>query len=397
MKNVKPTLEGNGKPVSLRFRRFCRNAAVVVATLLLPALWIVTVVGRTTLTPPGWLAVLITLLPYLYLVLLLLYAILLCSIRRKAWLFVLIVSLALSAGIVWGRNIFPKKAQPPSQIRPITVMVWNVQRMGEFVSNAGGISPKVECVAQAIEQVAPDLVALLEITSHQLHALQTRLKLPGKNCIWSDYYGTGQKRFGGLAICVTNQDKPWGMSRRRTLNLPPNWKYLFLEVQTPHHPGWPPLNFLALHIAPPKITDKRVGSIITTLLKGNRAGLSKALKMLKDYGQQVTLQGKQAINALQRIQKFRDPTMIAGDFNSTRDAALHVHLRQELIDTWAQSGFGFGATRYWGDFLPLRIDYIYVTKDFAVHDVQTLAYECSDHFPVVASIFLHATPTEQTE
>lgn len=354
---------------------------------LLPLLWIATVAGRITLAPPWWLAIVITVLPYLYLILFLLYLFLFCSLRRKRFL-PLMICLFLSSLIIWGGMLLPQKEQASKDSRSIHVMVWNVQRMGEYSGETNAVSQRIECVAQVIEKTKPDLLALLEISSHQLLALQTRLKISTTNCMWSDYYGTGRKRFGGLATCITGQKPNWAISRKRALNLPPNWKYLFIEVQSQHDPTLSPINFLALHIAPPNLTETQVERTVSALFKGKQGALSQALSVLKEYESQVTLQGTQALSALRLIQKFQDPTIIAGDFNSTRDAALHVSLRRELIDTWSQAGFGIGTTRYWGGFLPLRIDYIYVTKDFSAHNSQTLSEDCSDHLPVVSSIFL---------
>jgi exonuclease III len=285
----------------------------------------------------------------------------------------------------------PQKEETSKGSRPIHVMVWNVQRMGEYSGETNAVSQRIECVAHVIEKAKPDFLALLEISSYQLFALQTRLKISTTNCMWSDYYGTGQKHFGGLATCITGQNPSWAISRKRTLNLPPNWKYLFIEVQSQYDPSLSPVNFLALHITPPNLTETEVERTVSALFQRKQGALSQALRMLKEYESQVTLQGIQALSALHLIQKFQDPTIIAGDFNSTRDAALHVSLRKELIDTWSQAGLGFGATRYWGGFLPLRIDYIYVTKDFSVHNSQTISEDCSDHLPVVSSILLSPT------
>ena len=64
---------------------------------------------------------------------------------------------------------------------------------------------------------------------------------------------------------------------------------------------------------------------------------------------------------------------------------------KKLTDTWLKAGLGFGAIRYWGGFLPLRIDYIYVTRNFSVQKAQTVPFSCSDHFAVVSSVFPHNT------
>lgn len=369
------------------FRKYLIRAVLLLAAFLLLFLWIVTVFGRNTLTPPGWLAVLITILPYLYGGLLIFYLLLFCIVRKKL-LLILMSSLLFSSFVLWGGALFPRKAKPHDQIDSMKVMVWNVQRMGEFSGTTQSIPQKVDCVSQLIKKEHPDVFALLEITHHQLSALQKQLGIPGSHCMWSDYYGTGGKGFGGLATCIFNQEGNLEITRKRKLNLPPSWKYLFIEVQHIQNDKKFPINFLALHIAPPEITDNDIEKILADLFKGKKDGVHRAMDLLKNYENQVRLQGTQAVNALQLIGKFQDPTIIAGDFNSTRDAALHVTFRNSLIDTWSTAGFGFGATRYWGNFLPLRIDYIYVTKDFAVQHSQTLSSACSDHLPVVSSVFL---------
>ena len=353
------------------FRKYFIRAVLVLAALLLLLLWIVSIFGRRTLTPPGWLAVLIAILPYLYGGLLIFYGLLFCFVRKKI-LFFPILALTISSLVLWGGALFPRKAQPPDRIEPLKIMTWNVQRMGEFSGTTQSIPQKVACVSQLIKQENPDLFALLEITYHQLSDLQKQLGIPKSHCMWSDYYGTGGKRFGGLATCIFNQEGSLFISRKRQLNLPPSWKYLFIEVQHIQNNQTFPINFLALHIAPPEITDNDIAKILTDVFKGRKDGLYRAMDLLKNYENQVRLQGTQAVNALQLIEKFQDPTIIAGDFNSTRDAALHVKFRDDLIDTWSTAGFGFGATRYWGNFLPLRIDYIYVKKEFYVQNYKTL-------------------------
>lgn len=346
--------------------------------------------------PPGWVAVLSTLLPYLYAGLFLFCLVLLCVARNKM-LVVMMASLLISFLLLWGGLLIPRKINPPTDTEPIKVMVWNVQRMGEFTGHGQSIARQVQCVSQVIRQEHPEIIALLEITYDQLLALQKQLGIPQDHCLWSDYYGTGQQRFGGLATCLFDRNNALMISHRRELNLPPNWKYLFIEVQHARNKLTFPINVLALHIAPPEIPPDEVMRILANMVSGQKQGFTQAIKLLKRYEQKVMLQGTQAGNALQVIGRFRDPTIMAGDFNSTQDAALHVRFRQSLRDTWATAGFGFGATRHWADFLPLRIDYIYVTKEFAVQDSQTLSCDCSDHLPVVSSVFLMPAAIQETK
>ena len=53
-----------------------------------------------------------------------------------------------------------------------------------------------------------------------------------------------------------------------------------------------------------------------------------------------------------------------------------------------QSGFGFGGTVHLFEWLPLRVDHIYTSADFAVREAAVLTAGCSDHLPVVADLVL---------
>lgn len=218
--------------------------------------------------------------------------------------------------------------------------------------------------------------------------LQNHLGIPKSDCMWTDYYGKGNESYGGLAACIWKKNSNIKLSRKRKLNLPPNWKYIFVEILKKKSHVNRYLNFLTLHVAPPKINEDDLKNLAKKFFKKKAKWISEANSILKRYEKQVGLQGKQIVNALSLIKRFKDPTIIAGDFNSTRDSALHVKLRQHLMDTWAKAGFGIGATRYWADLLPLRIDYIYVTNSFEVHSSNTISSDCSDHLPLVSTVSL---------
>ena len=373
-----------------RFRKYLFHMMLGFAVLALCLLWFVSLSWRKSLTPPGWVAVCIVLLPYLY-ALLLGLSFLLYLLGGKKSLLLLPGAVLASIVVLWGHGFFPKKsAVPPSHVEALKVLVWNVQRMGQFSEGPRAVPEKTACVAQLIGQEQPDIMALLEVTYEQLLGLQKQLGIPSDHCLWTDYYGTGRQKSGGLATCISNWNDSLSITRRRELALPPDWKYLFIEVQQQQEEEQQsPFNFLALHIAPPQVSSERVGKILKDILSGKKQGLSRAVKLLKNYERQVTLQGAQAVDALSYIEeRFKDPTLIAGDFNSSQDAALHLRFRKRLIDTWAVAGWGFGATRFWGDFLPLRIDYIYATREFSVQNSQTFSAGCSDHRPVMSSVFL---------
>jgi endonuclease/exonuclease/phosphatase (EEP) superfamily protein YafD len=99
-------------------------------------------------------------------------------------------------------------------------------------------------------------------------------------------------------------------------------------------------------------------------------------------------QSDQSAALLERMGRLDDPTLVAGDFNSTRDAALHVGLRQTLTDTWERGGLGFGGTVRLLGWAPLRVDYSYASGEFAVIKSRVVEAGCSDHRPVVSDLVL---------
>ncbi len=144
-----------------------------------------------------------------------------------------------------------------------------------------------------------------------------------------------------------------------------DWYYVFAEVER----GGEVLNLLAVHLYPYEVVAKELRTApghIASVVQG---------------------QSDQSAALLARVERLSDPTVVAGDFNSTRDASLHAALREHLTDAWERGGQGLGGTvRLLG--LPLRIDYVYASEELAVSRASVLAAGCSDHLPVVADLVL---------
>ena len=119
------------------------------------------------------------------------------------------------------------------------------------------------------------------------------------------------------------------------------------------------------------------------------AGNPGPLQNLHEAGVEVAkIQGAHAAALLERVGRFEDPTVVVGDFNSTRDMALHYLLREQLVDTYERGARGFGPTTYVGGWLPLRVDFIYSTPSIGVDGSQVQSRDCSDHRPVVSELIV---------
>lgn len=265
---------------------------------------------------------------------------------------------------------------PSNKATTINVMTWNVQRLGALTND--DTDTNLESITRLIKSSNSELVVLQEISVNQSKKLSEELNCSPSNYQWTSYYN-GAK--GGLAVFLID-NTAWTMTNKIVTNLPPSWKCVYTELR---HENGKTINVLGVHIAPPKVTVEDLSNSTHQILRGNKSNLKKTLKR---YVRQARKQTQQIdrINVL--INSFNDPTIIAGDFNSTSQLPIHKVLRRNLKDTWLEAGIGLGATRYWSDFIPFRIDYIYATKDFCVQKTKVHEAYFSDNNPVTSKLFL---------
>lgn len=82
------------------------------------------------------------------------------------------------------------------------------------------------------------------------------------------------------------------------------------------------------------------------------------------------------------------PVIVCGDLNDTPVSFTYRIIRGRLNDTFTEAGSGLSYTYnlpYWPFF---RIDYILADSAFIVAEMNTLRIPYSDHFPVLATLFL---------
>ena len=248
---------------------------------------------------------------------------------------------------------------------PLRVLSWNVQRLGWEDADDGAL---LDCVSSRVLEADPDAVVLLEVSARDVVRLSQRLEL---DCAHTDYRGTGDERHGGLAVCA--RGGRWRLARKgpRRFVEEHSWYYVFGELVRSGAPADPDearrgdiFNLIGVHLQP-----------YGGLLGSHVSDVSEA-------------QSDETRALLARVARLRDPTVVAGDFNSPRDAPVHVSMRQYLTDAFEQAGWGLGPTARAGGWLPLRIDYIYASDDLAVKGAHQPSWDCSDHQPVLAEFVL---------
>jgi len=267
---------------------------------------------------------------------------------------------------------------PPDNAIELKVLTWNVQRLGAL-SETENSAENLKYLSKILSSSKADVVILQEISQKQTLQLLSYLNLKLENQKWTNYF-QGSK--GGLALLLLG-NKDWAISNKMATNLPPSWKCLYSELK--HRTGQK-INIFGVHITPPKVIDTEVKKVTKKLLLGKRSGIRK---ILRRYIRQAKMQTRQVDKVNELVGTFSDPTIIAGDFNSTSQLPIHKELRANLYDTWLEGGNGIGSTRHWAKFLPFRIDYIYASKKFGIVTTEVENSEFSDHNPVITSLFIN--------
>ena len=332
-------------------------AQLLLGTVILAGAWVlfgIAMAGALITRPPPLLTGILFVLPLLFSLHIFLSA-LAALFQRGRFPRLAAALVALIWLAIWGRVW---AAWPASEAgEPLRVMSWNVQRLGW---DGPDHAKRVDCVVEEIQEARPDALVLLEVTAADVEELSKRLDL---SCEQVDYKGTRSRARGGLAACGMGAWRLGKHAPRRFSN-DTRWYYVFTELVK----GDRVVNLLAVHLQPYRLS-----------LEGP-SGLASRLEAVSEAQQQDTA------TLLERVGALRDPTVVAGDFNSPRDAALHVSMRRHLTDAWEQAGWGPGGTVHLFGQRPVRIDYIDASDDVGVRGASIPSRDCSDHRSVVADL-----------
>ena len=237
-------------------------------------------------------------------------------------------------------------------------------------------------VMETIRSMDADILAIQEIVdSEQDESDEWQLdritKPLGYTATFVGYRAIQRNPIAGIALCVRQPVTLLSLDRR-TYHPEGEWRYAFAEVSIHNQI----VNVVIPHLYP--------FALETTL---NRAGKDITRKIRRTAGRiwRTTYWHSQESEELMRIvSTFEDPTIILGDFNSTPTHPIHWRLRKSLTDCLMAAGRGLTPTYVF--FLPIRIDYIYVTPTIDVHDARVISTAGSDHRPIIADVSLSPPP-----
>lgn len=107
-------------------------------------------------------------------------------------------------------------------------------------------------------------------------------------------------------------------------------------------------------------------------------------KLIHRVGQAFVMQQKQTERLLKTIENTPYKSVICADMNNSAFSYVYRKIENKgFKDAFKEAGNGFGKT-YDFDFIPLRIDMIFVENPIRVTDFKNYEVQLSDHYPVMA-------------
>lgn len=253
-------------------------------------------------------------------------------------------------------------------VTKIRVLTWNVQRLGSL-SESANEKENLALLKSIILESGCDVAVIQEVSVRQKRMIAQALGVVSENVLWTSYF-KGAK--GGIAIFIIDNNN-WKLINKQVTDLPPSWKSGYAELK---HTNGQTVNLLGIHISPPKVTYEELKYSSKKILRGKT---EKIKSLLRKFVKQSHIQTRQLTQINNLLLTFKDPTIIAGDFNTTSQLPIHKSMRATMKDCWLEGGNGLGATRHWANIIPFRIDYIYVSDKFKVIKTHVKPAHFSDH------------------
>jgi len=108
-------------------------------------------------------------------------------------------------------------------------------------------------------------------------------------------------------------------------------------------------------------------------------------KLIKRIRKSFRIQQSQIDTLNAHIKQCNYKVVLAGDLNNTAYSWAYKNVKNDLQDTFSETGENFGTTYKFKGF-PLRIDYIFVDQKIKITSHKNYGVKYSDHYPVSATI-----------
>jgi len=274
-------------------------------------------------------------------------------------------------------------AKHPQNIR---VMSWNVEHF-EIISHKKEPWKKQEMI-NIVRDIDPDIAFFQEMVASDSHPsainyipdLIKDLKLKQYHYSYNPKLDFDNNHHFGLMIL-----SKYPIINKHTIEFSPfdyNSTFQFADIVR----GDDTLRVFNIHLQSLKFSKTNMNFIE-----------KPAMSNQNDFTQSKNLLGKLKTGFLKRalqsnriknyINQSPYPVIVCGDFNDVPNSYAYHTIGDGLINAFTAKGTGIGRTFY-AISPTLRIDNIFVSKNFNVEQYMRLKRKLSDHYPITADLFL---------
>jgi endonuclease/exonuclease/phosphatase family metal-dependent hydrolase len=115
--------------------------------------------------------------------------------------------------------------------------------------------------------------------------------------------------------------------------------------------------------------------------------LGNLLPYLRQYRDAYRVRAWEVEEIVKMVEQEELPVVLCGDLNSTPNNWVHGRLTDVLRDAFGEEGTGWGMT-YHSRLPVVRIDYVFVSKEWDVLSARVLDAQLSDHLPLLVELRL---------
>ena len=150
--------------------------------------------------------------------------------------------------------------------------------------------------------------------------------------------------------------------------------------------GYDTIRVINLYMEPMYIEKALVKDVITSDTAEEIEETSKKLETKLVKG--MVMHQSQIEELIPFIRRSPHPVILGSDLNSTPLSYEYLQISKYLSDSYIQAGEGNGTT-FHGFKFPIRIDYLFHSKELEVIDAKVIRKKFSDHFPVIVNYKVH--------
>ncbi len=246
----------------------------------------------------------------------------------------------------------------------LKVMTYNIAscRNYEHADSTGANAPVIPLrTGDVIKSASPDICGLNEVS----HFLKCETEEDTQTAYLSDYSGL-KYGFFGKAIHLPAQKRDYGNAVIS--------KYPIYDAEV-------------FPIPDPEIRDEDAYYESRSIIR-SKIDIAGGITIIQTHMGLAIAESKNAVSEVCKIiDKTVGPIILMGDFNIRPSNPLYDILREKLFDTALirQDYFPTFPT-YKTNYPNCKIDYIFVSKEFKVTDLQIPNFSVSDHFPYIAEL-----------